>query len=81
MALVSDQGCDLVHVPDVVPVQELCSFGVVASVQPLAGLRIAPVGQFAIALDGVQTAPLQLIADRGLPGARPALDEIVANAH
>ena len=45
------------------------------------GVRIALVGQFAVTVDGLVTASLQLLADRRLAGAGDALDEKVPCAH
>ena len=47
----------------------------------LAGVWIAPIGQFAVAVDGVVAAPLQFVADRGFTGAGNAVDDVVLDTH
>ena len=73
MGPVGDQGSHLLDIPDVVLVSE--------AVPRLTGLRIAPVRQLPIAVDGVVAPALQLIADGGLAGAREPLDQVVPLAH
>lgn len=52
LALVGGQGPDPLHIPDVVLVR--------GALDGITGLRVPPVGQLAVAVDGVVTAPLQL---------------------
>jgi len=54
---------------------------VCATVSRLAGLRIAPISQLTVAMNGVVAAALQLIAHGRLAGAGKAFDEIVPPAH
>src|SRR5262249_13929530 len=52
--------------------------------KPLQGFTrfgIALISEFAVAIDGMETAPAQLVADRGLTGARNTFYQIVSDTH
>ena len=66
MTSVGDQGSHLLHIPDVVLVCE--------AFHRFTSFRIAPVSQFAVAMNGVVAAALQLITYGSLAGARMAFD-------
>jgi hypothetical protein len=51
------------------------------AIRRFTGFRIASVSQFAVTMNGMVAAPLQLIADRSFAGARKAFNQIVSNAH
>src|SRR5688500_11115521 len=73
MTPVGDQRSDLLHIPDVVLVSE--------ALHRFTGFRIAPVRQLPVAVNGVVTAPLQLVANGSLAGAGEALDQVIPPAH
>src|SRR5687768_2422384 len=73
MTAVRDEGFHLLDIPDVVLVPE--------AFHRFTRLRIAPVRQFSIAMNGVVPASLQLAADRRLARAGKAFDQVVPLAH
>jgi len=73
MAPVGDQRSHFLHVPDVVLVSD--------AFHRFASLRIAPIRELAVAMDGVVPAALQLIANGSLAGAGKAFDQIIPPAH
>ena len=72
MTPVGDEGSHLLDIPDVVLVCE--------AFHRFTGVRIAPVGQLAVAMNGVIAAALQLIANGRLSGARKAFDQVIPPA-
>jgi hypothetical protein len=68
MRWIGRQSADLCHVPQPRP-RRVCTPS-----QSLPRLEIAPIGQLPIAVDGVVTAPLQLVTDRRFPSAGNAVD-------
>jgi hypothetical protein len=68
VAAIGRQRADLRHVPQPRPRR------VRTRRQGLPRMGIAPIRQLPIAVDSVAAAPLQLVADRRLPGAGDAVD-------
>ena len=73
MALVGNQRPDLVDTPNMVLVR--------VPTHGFAGLGIASISQFSVAIYGMVAAPLQFAADCRLAGARNTFDQIVSDPH
>ena len=71
--MVGDQGFYFIYMPNVVLVSEV--------IRRFTSFRIALIGQFPIAMNGLVATPLQFIADRCFAGAGEAFDQIISNAH
>jgi len=63
VASISDQGFDLVHIPNVVPLHKPNVVLVPRAIQRFTGLWIASIRQLTVAVDGMVTAPAQFVAD------------------